>query len=345
MSLLNRTMFFSDLIKGHILKRNIPLMIVLNCTNYCNLKCPFCYGEYYRRTSKENEFSTQQLLNLIDELGIMGTRSLTLAGGEPLMREDIGEIIRKVKSKGIECGMNTNGVLIPYRLKELRPIDTVTVSIDGPKEMNDVNRGIGSFEKIVAGVEAALSANIKVHINTTLTRYNLGGIDWLINFAKEKKIQAEFNILFNQSPDKKGSKEFSANQESYREALTYIADLKSKGAPILFSEGVYRFASKWPNLDKRLYRGNPPDFKYIPCYSGRFMGFIDSDGRVYPCPQLIDCMDVKNCKEVGFKAAWDHLARNDCKACYFPCFNEFNRVIGFHWPTIFHQVKSTLKRQ
>ena len=343
MSLLTRAAFFFNLTKGHILKKNIPLMIVLNCTNHCNLRCGYCYGEYYKPVSKEQEFSTVQLFALIDELSAMGTKSLTLAGGEPLLREDIGKIINRIKSRKMECGMNTNGILIPHRLKELQSIDMVTVSIDGPKGMNDADRGGGSFEKIISGIDAALGAGIKVHINTVLTRHNLDGIDWIIDFARERKIHAEFNVLFQQSAGKRGTEEFLADQESYRKALTYIADLKSKGAPILFSEGVYRFASRWPNLEKRVYRDSPPDFNYIRCFSGRFMGFIDSDGRVYPCPQLIDSIDAKNCKEVGFKAAWGYLAQHDCKACYFPCFNEFSRIMGFHLPTIFQQIFSTLR--
>jgi MoaA/NifB/PqqE/SkfB family radical SAM enzyme len=342
-SIYNRSMFFLELLTAHLLHKRVPLAVIINCTHRCNLACGYCYGEYYKSSPKASEFTLQELYALIDELGALGTRSVTLAGGEPLIRDDIGLIIRKLKSRGIECGMNTNGTLIPIRLKELKDIDMVTVSIDGPKDMNDANRGKGSFEKIMAGIEAALRAGVKLHINAVLTRHNLECVDWITQFARENKIQAEFNILFNQSAEKKGSNEFAAETESFRRALTRIADLKAKGAPILFSERVYRFASQWPDLSIRLYRENPAPFKSIRCFAGRFMCIVDADGKVYPCFQLIDCMDALNCRDAGFKKAWDYIARHDCKACYFPCFNEFNSIMALDPKVLMHQILSSLK--
>ena len=60
--------------------------------------------------------ATQALLELIDDLGKMGTRSITLGGGEPLLRNDIEEVVERVKANGIECGFNTNGLLIGKKI-------------------------------------------------------------------------------------------------------------------------------------------------------------------------------------------------------------------------------------
>jgi MoaA/NifB/PqqE/SkfB family radical SAM enzyme len=274
----------------------------------------------------------------------MGTRSITLGGGEPLIRDDIGEIVKRVKNKGVECGMNTNGTLIPVRLKELKSIDMVTVSIDGPREMNDANRGSGSFEKIMAGIDAVLEAGIKVHTTTVLTRYNCESIDWIVELARQKGMQAEFNLLFHQSQDKSDSDRFMAENSALRKAVEHIVELKSKGAPILFSEKVYRYVANWPDYRKRVIMGNAPDFAYMPCYAGRFMMFIDADGRTYPCVQLIDVFNGLDFRKVKVKKAWDNCANHSCKACYFPCFNEFNTIISLNPGVIFEQVISTLRR-
>jgi MoaA/NifB/PqqE/SkfB family radical SAM enzyme len=159
MALKNRIAFMSTLLKDRLLNKSTPLTVVINITSRCNLKCGYCYGEYYK--NKDKDFTTKELLKLIDDLAKLGTRSITLAGGEPLLRPDIGQIIKKVKKLGIECGMNTNGILIPKRLKELSIIDTITVSLDGPQKVNDLNRGSGSSDKIMQGIEASLSAGIK----------------------------------------------------------------------------------------------------------------------------------------------------------------------------------------
>lgn len=343
MGLYNRALFFGTLLAKKLTKGRAPLVVVLNTTFRCNLRCGYCYGKFYERRDKD--FTTEELLGLIGDLAAMGMRSITLGGGEPLLRGDIGLLIRRIKSLGVECGMNTNGILIGRKTEELRPIDMVTVSLDGPKEANDANRGQGSFDKIVAGIDAALDAGIKVHTTTVITRHNTGCVDWIVDFARRKKIQAEFNFLFNQAPGKHQSDEFASGQEALSKCAAYIARLKERGAPILFSPQVYDYASRWPDYSKRVIMDRPPSFRHIPCYAGRFMMFIDADGRVYPCVQLIDIFDALDFRKTGIKRAWEHCRTHTCKTCYFPCFNEFNGIMGLNPAIIAGQVASTLKKQ
>jgi len=341
MGLYNRAAFFATLLKDRVTGGRTPLVVVLNTTFRCNLKCGYCYGQYFGR--KDKDFTTEELSSLIDGLRKLGTRSVTLGGGEPLLRNDIGLLIRKIKACGIECGMNTNGTLIPQRLQELKDIDMVTVSIDGPKEMNDANRGAGSFEKIMTGIDAALNAGIKVHTTTVLTRHNTEAVDWIVGLAREKGIQAEFNFLFNQSADKSESDRYMAEHSLFRKAANRVAELKKQGAPVLFSEAVYRYAANWPDPNQRIIMGKEPGFDYIRCFAGRFMMFIDADGRTYPCVQMIDTFDALDFRKAGIEKAWEHCAGHACKTCYFPCYNEFNKIAKLDPRVLVGQVISTLK--
>lgn len=343
MSLLNRAAYLATLLKDRATGGRTPLTVVLNITARCTLQCGYCYGQYFQ--SKRKDFSTQELFKLIDSLGKMGTRSITLGGGEPLTRPDIGKLINRIKANGIECGFNTNGTLIPQRIKELKRTDMICVSVDGPKKINDANRGKGSFEKIMAGIDTALEAGIKTHISSVITRYSCSpeSIDWIINFAKGKGIQAEFNFLFQQADGKNDSDRFMAENKALRKAARLIVKRKREGAPILFSEKVYQLAADWPDYRKRLYLNEKPNFKYIPCYAGRFMMFIDSDGKTYPCVQLIDIFPALDFRKVGLKKAWENCANYPCHACYFPCFNEFSSIAGLDLGVISAQMVSTLK--
>lgn len=341
MGIYNRFAFMSRLLKERILGGRTPLVVVLNSTFRCNLRCGYCYGQYFSK--EEKDFTTEELLSLIDDLARLGCCSITLGGGEPLLRSDIGQIIERIKSVGIECGMNTNGTLIPSRLKELKHIDMVTVSIDGPKEKNDANRGTGSFEKIMAGIDAALAAGIKTHTTTVLTCHNCDSVDWIVELAKEKGMQAEFNLLFYQAPGKGDSDRFMAEDAELRKAMERIVELKTAGAPILFSKVVYRHASKWPDYHKRMIMGEKPDSSRIPCYAGRFMMFIDADGRIYPCVQLIEVFEGLDFRKAGIERAWERCASHNCRACYFPCFNEFNAIMTLRPGVIWEQVISTLR--
>jgi MoaA/NifB/PqqE/SkfB family radical SAM enzyme len=341
MGLYNRAAFMLRLLKDRLTRGRTPLVVVLNTTFRCNLRCGYCYGEYFQRT--DPDFTTEELCGLIDSLGKMGTRSITLGGGEPLVRNDIGRIIERIKGNGIECGFNTNGTLVAQRIEELKKADMICVSIDGPPEMNDLNRGPGSFDRIVAGIDAALAAGIKVHTTTVITRHNVNAVDWMVDFARKKQIQAEFNFLFHQTKEKNQSDSFMATNEEIRAAALRIAELKAQGAPILFSERVYRYVADWPDHRQRVLFAKPDRFRHIPCFAGRFMMFIDADGKVYPCVQLIDTFAALDFRQVGLAKAWENCARIPCKTCYFPCFNEFNLIMGMNPNVIVQQVLSTLK--
>lgn len=340
MSFLNRTLFLTTIIKDKITRDQTPLVVVLNVTNRCNLKCGYCYGEYYK--SKEKDFTTKEVLKLVDDLAELGTRSITLAGGEPLIRKDIGQIISHIKKKKIECGMNTNGILIPNKLKELEKIDMVTISLDGLEEANDKNRGRGSFRKIMSGLDSALKAGLTTHINAVITRHNWQGVDWLVNFAKVKKIQVEFNFLFH-TEGKNNADPFTPEGNQIRKAAKRILELKKKGAPILFSAKVYQIVADWPDYKRRLFLDEQPDFPYIKCFAGRSMIFIDTDGKTYPCMQLINNFNALDFRQVGIKKAWENCFNHHCHACYFPCFNEFNSITNLDHEVILNQIISTLK--
>ncbi len=341
MALSKRISFLTSLLSAKIAKKNVPLVVVLNTTNRCNLRCIYCYGPYYDNFKKD--FTTKQLMDLIDELAFLGTKSITLGGGEPLIREDIGQIIDHIKSKGIECGMNTNGILIPQRIESVKKLDLVCVSLDGDKEANDANRGEGGFEKIMAGIKAAKESNLIVHLNTVLTKNNLDSIDFLMSLAEEMDLKVEFNLPFYQTSSNKDNPALDISNEDCKKVIKKIIDYKKKGYPILFSEKVHLYVSRWPDYRKKMYLGDPPDFKYIKCYAGRYMCFIDADGSVYPCAQLIGTFKSLNFLEVGFKKAWENLANHNCKACYFVCFNEFNSIFKLDIFVILSNALTTIK--
>src|SRR3989338_1615364 len=82
-----------------------PIVVHLNLTNFCNLECPHCYGHYGGK-KEIKDISTEQMIFLINEVSRIGCKRISFCAGEPLMRQDIRELIDYAKSKGILCGMN-----------------------------------------------------------------------------------------------------------------------------------------------------------------------------------------------------------------------------------------------
>ncbi|MBF0275175.1 MAG: radical SAM protein [Nitrospinae bacterium] len=331
----NHLLFLGNLIKGRFLSKKIPLVVFLNVTNRCNIKCTYCYGDYYNR--KERDFSAEELLGLIDDFAAMGTRSIYLSGGEPLLRKDIGAVINAVKNKGMLCFINTNGILLPEKIEEVRNVDALTISLDGDQEVNDKNRGEGSFEKTIKGIDAAYKSGIKFALNTVVSKDSLNSIDYILKLAEEYGCTAEFNLPYQQSMGNIENDTVSLSDEEIKINLQRLIQKKKEGAPITFSRQTREYALSWPlsYYEKVLYKGIE-GFKELSCYAGQFMCMIDSDGKVYPCGQLIGDFPELDVREKGFRKCWEELSElKTCKSCYSLCFNEFNFLFDLNPNVIF----------
>jgi MoaA/NifB/PqqE/SkfB family radical SAM enzyme len=105
----------------------------------------------------QEELEISEYENLLDGLSLLGTRSLTISGGEPLLKKGIFSIIQKAKEKDLSVELITNGTLIsPETAKKLLKsgVDLVTFSIDAPiASVHDQVRGVtGSWEKSTRGM-------------------------------------------------------------------------------------------------------------------------------------------------------------------------------------------------
>ena len=127
-----------------------PLKIPLNITRKCNLKCKHCFNDAGNLDSEE--LTTAELFRLINQMRESGTFFLTIGGGEPLLREDLFEVIKYARENFIAVSIVTNGLLLNEEIvKKLNTLnlDTITVSIDGLEKNHDQIRGEGSFKKAI----------------------------------------------------------------------------------------------------------------------------------------------------------------------------------------------------
>ena len=111
-------------------------------TGRCNLNCCYCKWKDQRQTA---ELDTAAVKDLIDQMRRAGVRLISFTGGEPLVRSDIGEIIRHVKRHGLVCKLNSNGMLLEQRLEDIRPLDLLQISVDGPPDVQDALRRPGDL--------------------------------------------------------------------------------------------------------------------------------------------------------------------------------------------------------
>lgn len=160
-----------------------PVHVVWEITLACNLKCTHCGSRAGK--VRPGELSTEQCFEIIEKLKMLGTREITIIGGEAFLRRDWLQIISKINAVGIECSMQTGA----YNLNEKRILEAkkagirnIGVSIDGLPETHNAIRGRNdSYEHAMTALELLKKHDIVSSVNTVITKTNQHELDALLD--------------------------------------------------------------------------------------------------------------------------------------------------------------------
>ncbi|MBW2618693.1 MAG: 12,18-didecarboxysiroheme deacetylase [Deltaproteobacteria bacterium] len=183
----------SDKLPAHLLQFSADKkpVVVWNVTQRCNLACLHCYAQADAQAGPD-ELTTAEGMELLSDLADFGAPVVLFSGGEPLMRPDLSDLIRRAVSLGLRAVVSTNGTLITKTLAaELKSLGLsyVGISLDGLREINDAFRGrSGAFEAAMAGVDNCQAAGLKVGLRFTINRRNQGEVGKIFDLMWERKI-------------------------------------------------------------------------------------------------------------------------------------------------------------
>ncbi len=326
--LRRRAGFVFRIARARLRGRPFPLYVGLAVTSRCNLRCSFCYGVYY--DNEIPDIPLNDLLQLIDHLGSRGTAYLNIAGGEPLMRKDIGSIIRRCISGGMVTSLTTNGVLIDRYLEELALLDFVCVSVDGDQASHDRVRGTGTHKIIMRNIGLLRARGVPVQVTCLLNRYNRGNLRWIFQAGREMGFTVKLHIPNEETELGPTNPDVAVTDEDIRQALRDVLRWQGEGLPVDFSSTTYKYALDWPRSHWQpiFYRREDFPTPPWPCYSGRYWCQIDADGKVYPCCAMFKNFPGLDFREVGFDRAFAHLRTRECVTCAYLSNNEFNQLIA-----------------
>jgi radical SAM protein with 4Fe4S-binding SPASM domain len=174
------------------LERLDELWIQVN--DFCNLACEHCLVSSHPQGG--HGLDGQVLRQTIDQAVALGVERVFLTGGEPLARTDARALIEYVvQTHARDLVLLTNGTLLKgERLRALAALPPerlrVQISLDGASPpVNDPIRGAGSFERIVAGIRAAVAAALRTTMTMTLLRHNLHDAPALVRLAADLGIR------------------------------------------------------------------------------------------------------------------------------------------------------------
>jgi radical SAM protein with 4Fe4S-binding SPASM domain len=279
-------------------EKYVPLVVSWNVTLKCNLKCAHCYINASEKKLSD-ELNTDAAKMLIHQIAEVSRPLLILSGGEPLLREDIYEIIRYGADRGLRMGMGSNGMLIDdevTRRLENAGMETVAISLDSSMpERHDSFRGVkGCWEHAINAIKSLKKSSIQVQVNCTVTKQNYDEVDDIMSLAE--KLGVENFHLFFLVPTGRGTDIEDITPRMYEDMITstlskitgYKLNVKPSCAP------QFMRIAKEKGVDmSRWVRG---------CMAGLYYCRIYPTGEVTPCPYMP--LKLGNVRERSFRDIW-----------------------------------------
>lgn len=269
-------------------RRHPPVHVVWEITLACDLKCQHCGSRAGRR--RAGELSTEECLDVVRQLARLGTREVTLIGGEAYLRADWIEIVRAVREHGMDCTMQTGGLhLDEAKIKRAADagLQAIGVSVDGLEELHDRLRGVkGSYAAAFRALSLLREHGVQTSVNTQLTAEVVPQLRELCELfieAGAKNWQVQLTVAMGRAAD---HPEILLQPYHLLELMPLLAELFETSAArgMLLQPGNnvgYYGPFEW------LWRGSGDDTVYWPgCNAGENTMGIEADGTVKGCPSL-----------------------------------------------------------
>ncbi len=309
-----------------------PHFIDWAITKQCNLNCRHCRG------MSSEELSTGQAKKLIAEIADLKPGWIIIEGGEPLLRDDLFELLSLMPPRQLEVHLITNGMLLNHQiLTALKQLGVkVMISIDGatPATYQAIRNG-ADFEQVVQSARHYAQEGLLEAINFTVLKKNYTEIPGIFEIAAS--IGAPRVTFIGLKPCQGYTDELLTPQE-YDEAIRLTCQAAQKtGIEFFFDEPFF-----WATVRERGLSAQMPSEStgiLLPsttaCIFGEYL-FIEPDGEVKPCsfaPMVLGNVSEKPLSEIwrqvltspffhqlndpesrtGYCRSCQYLA--DCKGC------------------------------
>lgn len=280
-----------------------PFVLSHGINARCNMHCDFC--EYWRQENEE--MPTGDIMQMLDEARAFGIKYYNAWTVEPLLRDDLPDIMNHARSLGFITTMITNGKLLSQRAGELGDVDYLSVSVDGIDSYKDI-RGM-DFDDLLGGIEEAKKYQRNpILMNCVISGRNLDDIEGLVQLARELDVWISFEPL-----DESGDIDPVVwesigiqDMDRYKTTLDTVIKLKKEGYPIINS---LTYLS--------MVRDQKPDFK---CRASDIILNVTSDGWIENCRVKKNRLGhIRDGLENVWKASMDERGKiaRECEGCLF----------------------------
>lgn len=310
-----------------------PVLGCIAVTYRCNARCSMC--DFPARAGR-GEYGTDRMKSIIDDFAALGIDNIAFTGGEPMLRNDIFDLIAHAKSRGALAQMATNALMLDQAAAErlvAAGLDALTISIDGATaEVHDGIRGVpGAFDRAIAAARHVLAARKKLgsglvlSLSAVIVPANIQQLSGIVALAR--KLGAD-NVSFF-------SAEGCADVGAFFTAEEREAIVGSLGRFLRRRKefGIIDNSDACLRLLMEKYRGGKPR---ISCLAGYASIFADCYGDVFPCYMALNRgAPMANIETTPLRELWEsphyrEVRRKllDCHKCHYVCHMEINAMFA-----------------
>lgn len=253
-------------------------------TYRCTCRCQFCKRWQVSPELVQNELSTAEAEDVVDQAKEMGVNGISFSGGEPFVRNDIFHIAAHCKQKGMFTHVSTNGTLIDNSNASLvnSLFDSILFSIDSVDEQqHDSLRGRkGTFRHVMSILK--LLPREKLTIQMVLNASNIEIVPEFVKFFSPYAARIRLQPI-HQNPSNllivqnevlmKFTNEVSQKWRKIKQ------ELESQGLVLDGSEKYYKYFPEFL-IDRQQIKGK------LDCFMGSHAFFLDPYGNVVPCEEI-----------------------------------------------------------
>jgi radical SAM protein with 4Fe4S-binding SPASM domain len=284
-----------------------PIYAVWEVTLRCDLACRHCGSRAGH--ARPDELSTEQCLDLVEQMADLGVLEVTLIGGEAYLRDDWTEIAAALVRRGVIVTMTSGGRgMTPERARAAMAagISSVSISLDGIEATHDRLRGVeGSFARALSAMDALHAAGITVTCNTQINRLSMAELPQILEVIAAhgaKGWQIQLTVPMGRAADEP---EVLLQPPDLLELFPMLGDLHARAREL----GI----SVWPGNNVGYFgpqestlRGTLPTGHMGSCGAGRTLLGIEADGSIKGCPSLpTEAWTGGNIRDASLKDIWE----------------------------------------
>ena len=267
----------------------IPLSVQLDLTYRCNERCVHCYLDH----DDHGEMTTAEIKHLLDEMAEAGVFTLTLSGGEIMLRKDFFEVLEYARQLMFCVKLKTNAVLIreaeAARIRDLG-VESVQISIYShrPEVHDAITLVPGSLQRSISAIRFLKSQGIKVTIANVLMTGNMQDYPGVRALAEELGVQSTLDPTITPMMD---------GNRSVLSLGIGGTDLQQVFRDTALVGDVEEFCAIPAGGDESM-------LETLPCSAGHTACYVSPYGDVFPCVQFP--LPTGNVRQQRFIDIWRH---------------------------------------